>query len=141
MMKEQYQKEVSQIHVPEELLEKTKKAMKEEEESLLQKRTAKIPVPFFRISLAAAAAVLLLIIVPVAVHFQTGDEQTGEEMQMQMHLSELQDPVMIKIEKGDGETEEKPAAFADAGGITIEENIVFIIKDTLVKVLEELKQR
>lgn len=140
MMKEQYQKEVSQIHVPEELLEKTRKAMKEEEESLLQKRVAKIPVPFFRISLAAAAvAVLLLIIVPVAVHFQTGDEQIGEEMQM--HLSDLQDPVMIKIEKGDGETEEKPAAFADAGGITIEKNIVFIMKDTLVKVLEELKQR
>jgi len=139
MMKEQYQKEISQIHVPEELLEKTKKAMKEEEESLLQKKTAKIPVPFGRISLAAAAAVLLLIIVPAAVHFQTGDEQTGEEMQM--HLSNQQDPVMKKIEKGDGEREEKPAEFEDAGGITIGENIVFIIKDTLVKVLEELKQR
>lgn len=139
MMKEQYQKEISQIHVPEELLEKTKKAMKEEEESLLQKRTAKIPVPFGRISLAAAAAVLLFIVVPAAVHFQTGDEQTGEEMQM--HLSDLQDPAMKKIEKGDGETEEKPAGFEDAGGTAIGENIVFIIKDTLVKVLEELKQR
>lgn len=39
-MKEQYQKEISQIHVPKELLEKTKQAMKEEEQALSREKKA-----------------------------------------------------------------------------------------------------
>ena len=45
-MKEQYQKEVSQIHVPKELLEKTKQAMKEEEQTLSRKKMTGKVIPF-----------------------------------------------------------------------------------------------
>ena len=52
-MKEQYQKEVLQIHVPKELLEKTKQAMKEEEERISGKKKAGKVIPFGKISMAA----------------------------------------------------------------------------------------
>ena len=60
-MKELYQKEVSQIHVPAALLEKTKAAMREEQEKSELPKKSKV-VSFKVISIAAAAAVSLFAI-------------------------------------------------------------------------------
>lgn len=87
-MKEQYQKELSQVHVPAELLEKTKKAMKEEEEKLSLEKSGKI-IPFKRISVAAAA-VLLVIMIPVAAGALNNTNSQGNN-DMQMHLAEQED--------------------------------------------------
>lgn len=86
-MKEQYQKEISQIHVPTEILEKTKQAMKEERIS--SEKSAKI-LTFPRISVAAAA-VLLLIMIPAATRGldeSAMDAGAASEESVQMHLSE-----------------------------------------------------
>ena len=88
-MKEQYQKEISQIHVPTELMEKTKKAMKEEEEKVQGKKSGKI-LSFPQASVVAAA-VLLLIMIPTATkNFDKGNKDAGAGSQesVQMHLGE-----------------------------------------------------
>ena len=88
-MKEQYQKEISQIHVPTELLEKTKQAMKEEEEKIHSEKSGKI-LSFPRVSVAATA-VLLLIMIPAATRSLDNtnmDAGAASEESVQMHLSE-----------------------------------------------------
>lgn len=133
MMKEQYQKEVSQIHVPQELLERTKQAMKEEEESPSRRQKRKGPAASGRISLAAAAAVFLFVVIPAAAYFCSADEQTDQETQI--YLSGQQDPVIGKIEKGGTEKldiEEvtvMPDEFMQAAEAVIGEDTVFIIQD------------
>lgn len=94
-MKEQYQKEISQIHVPAELLEKTKAAMREEQEKGNSSKKSRV-IPFKVISIAAAAAVLLLIAVPAA----SGNMRSGEaeSADMQMHLSGQTEIQMQAIE-------------------------------------------
>ena len=67
-MKEQYLQEMQKIHVPASLMEKTKKAMKEEEQRLKSMESKKKVVPFGKISLAAAAAVILLLFVPAVLN-------------------------------------------------------------------------
>lgn len=91
-MKEQYQKEISQIHVPTEILEKTKQAMKEEEEKIHSEKSGKI-LAFPRVSVAAAA-VLLLIMIPAATRGldeSAMDAGTASEESVQMHLSGQED--------------------------------------------------
>ncbi len=99
-MKEQYQKEISQIHVPKEILEKTKQAMKEEEEKSHSKKSGKI-VSFSRISVAAAA-VLLLIMIPAATSNPgkgATDAGAASEKNVQMHLSEKPEAELQAITK------------------------------------------
>ena len=101
-MKEQYQKEVSQIHVPKELLEKTKQAMKEEEQTLSrEKKTGKV-IPFKKISMVAAAAILLLVMIPTGISFFRGMDQSenGGQMQMQLQLENHAEPEFVKIGQG-----------------------------------------
>ena len=102
-MKEQYQKEISQIHVPKELLEKTKQAMKEEEQTLSrEKKTGKV-ILFKRISMVAAAAILLLVMIPTGISFFRGMDQSenGGQMQMQLQLENHAEPEIVKIGQGD----------------------------------------
>lgn len=132
-MKEQYQKEVSQIHVPKELLEKTKQAMKEEEERLEKQNETK-RIPFSRISLAAAAAVLLLIVIPV-VSFYVKTDENNSEQKMPIQLSGQKSPGIGQIEKGEDaelkieEVSERSAEFENAKETLIGEKTVFMIKD------------
>ncbi len=94
-MKEQYQKEVSQIHVPDELLIRTKQAMKEE--MRLQKEKKKAKILSFRALSVAAAVLVLMIIYPVAApHLNLNVKQ--EEKKPQIQLSE-HEPGIISIEK------------------------------------------
>lgn len=97
-MKEQYQKEISQIHVPAELLERTKQAMKEEQEKKSFNKKGKI-ISINKVSIAAAAAVLLLVVLPVASGTWNNDTQENE--QMQMHLADQNETELqvIKQEK------------------------------------------
>ena len=99
-MKEQYQRAVSQIHVPNELLLKTKRAMKEEEERLDgQNRKGKV-IPFRLISLAAAAVLAVVISIPIV----SGLIRTGEEAEMTkpgIQLAEPVQPQLGSIAKGD----------------------------------------
>ncbi len=96
-MKEQYQKEISQIHVPAELLAKTKLAMQEEKKRLSAetKQTGKV-IPFRRISVAAAAAILLLLVVPAASGMLK--QGTIEEQQVQLHLAQKEEIELQTIE-------------------------------------------
>lgn len=99
-MKEQYQKEISQIHVPKEILEKTKQAMKEEEEKEHPEKTGRI-LTFPRISVAAAA-VLLLIMIPAATSNPgkgVTDAGAASEHSVQMHLSEKPEAELQAITK------------------------------------------
>lgn len=93
-MKEQYQKEVSQIHVPNELLEKTKRAMKEEEERLKQAESRRKVLPFPVLLSVAAAAVFLIIAYPAAL---TGND-SGENSKMPLQMAEQEQMSITKIE-------------------------------------------
>ncbi len=86
-MKEQYQKEISQIHVPVELLEKTKLAMQEE-------KSGKV-ISFKRISIIAAAAVVLLVVAPMTSYILYDN---GKDMdKTQMYLGEQEDKELHAI--------------------------------------------
>lgn len=112
-MREQYQNELSQIHVPAELLEKTKQAMKEEQEKLdfEEKKQGKV-ISFPKVSAVAAAAVVLLLVVPVASdRLNNSDRQEGKNMQM--HLGEQEKPETMKIEQDKNWIEEILDAIKD----------------------------
>ena len=136
-MKEQYQKEISQIHVPKELLEKTKQAMKEEEQTLSrEKKTGKV-IPFKKISMVAAAAILLLVMIPTGISFFRGMDQreNGGQMQMQLQLENHAEPEIVKIGQGGEkaltvkEVNRKPEGFEDAEENVIGDITVFVIAD------------
>lgn len=80
-MKEQYQQEVSQIHVPSELLDRTRRAMKQEEERLkVQQSRGKV---VYLMKTVGAAAVVLVAVTAVALGFEDHHrEQTGIGMQL-----------------------------------------------------------
>lgn len=96
-MKEQYRQEMQRIHVPESLIEKTKLAMKEEEQRIKDERGQKKVVPFGKISVAAAAAVLLLVLIPSVT---TGGKYGGTEnvSQGQFYLAAKEEAEIVKIE-------------------------------------------
>ena len=94
-MKELYQKEVSQIHVPAALLEKTTAAMREDQQTAELPKQSKV-VSFKVISIAAAAAVLLLVALPAASGSMRSSE--AESADMQMHLSGQTEIQMQAIE-------------------------------------------
>ena len=136
-MKEQYQKEVSQIHVPKELLEKTKQAMKEEEQTLSRKKMTGKVIPFKKISMVVAAAILLLVMIPTGISFFRGIDQSenGGQMQMQLQLENHAEPEIVKIGQGGEkaltvkEVNRKPEGFEDAEENVIGDITVFVIAD------------
>ncbi len=102
-MKKQYQKELSQVHVPAELLAKTKQAMKEAEkkaegEEAVKTEKGKI-FTFPKVSMVAVAAVLLLIVLPVSSEFLKESSQTEQEIQL--HLSGPNEIEMQQITQGE----------------------------------------
>lgn len=143
-MKEQYQKEVSQIHVPKELLEKTKQAMKEEEQTLSRKKMTGKVIPFKKISMVVAAAILLLVMIPTGISFFRGMDQSenGGQMQMQLQLENHAEPEIVKIGQGGEkaltvkEVNRKPEGFEDAEENVIGDSTVFVIADEETGYLE-----
>lgn len=93
-MKEQYQKEISQIHVPGELLDRTRRAMVQEEERLkVQQSHDKV---IYMMKAVGAAAVVLVSVTAVVLGFGShNDEQTGIGMQ----LSGKEDVQLQSIER------------------------------------------
>lgn len=93
-MKEQYQREISRIHVPVELLEKTKLAMREEQAKTELSQNGKV---FFlkKLSVVAAAAVILLVATPMVSEFVANNGQ--ESTDMQMYLGEQEERELEKI--------------------------------------------
>lgn len=100
-MKEQYLQEMQRIHVPASLMEKTKQAMKEEEQRLISSESKKKVVPFGKISVAAAAAVILLLFVPAALNQGTGEESVTRG---QIYLAGKEEAEIVKIEAEEPET-------------------------------------
>lgn len=99
-MKEQYQREISQIHVPTELLLKTKQAMKEEEARINGQGHKEKVIPFRMISMAAAAVLMVIIAVPmVSGLLKTGSKE--ELAKPQMQLAGTMQPELGAIPKGD----------------------------------------
>ena len=133
MIKEQYQKEISQIHAPEQLLEKTKEAMKEEESRLSQQRKSKSLFPLGKVLPAVAAAALLLAFSASFIYLK--DDKTSVEQEIPLQLSGKQEPEIGKIENGNnaGLTIRKvsgmPEEFLDVSGILIGEDTVLVVKD------------
>ena len=136
-MKEQYQKEVSQIHVPKELLEKTKQAMKEEEQTLSRKKMTGKVIPFKKISMVVAAAILLLVMIPTGISFFRGMDQSenGGQMQMQLQLENHAEPEFVKIGQGGEkalsvkEVDRMPEEFEGADETVIGDIIVRVTAD------------
>ena len=136
-MKEQYQKEVSQIHVPKELLEKTKQAMKEEEQTLSRKKMTGKVIPFKKISMVVAAAILLLVMIPAGISFSRGMDQSenGGQMQMQLQLENHAEPEIVKIGQGGEkalsvkEVDRMPEEFEGADETVIGDIIVRVTAD------------
>lgn len=132
-MREQYQKEISQIHVPAELLEKTKLAMKAEKErilaetrqteerqaeqvSLTEDKTEKKGkvVPFRRLSMVAAAVILLLVAVPAVSGAMKESSVDGQDTQL--YLAQKEEVELHTIEQEENwfeELVEKIKAFFD----------------------------
>ncbi len=102
-MKKQYQKELSQVHVPAELLAKTKQAMKEAEKKAEGEEAVKLEkrkiFTFPKVSMVAVAAVLLLIVLPVSSEFLKESSQTEQEIQL--HLSGPNEIEMQQITQGE----------------------------------------
>lgn len=141
-MKEQYQKEVSQIHVPKELLEKTKRAMKEEEGNLAKQKKAGKRIPFRTLSMAAAAAILLLVMIPAGMLFFSGRSQSERDRQVQLQLKNHADPEIVKIGQGSGkaftvkEADRMPEQFEGAEEIVMDDIAVFVTADEETGYLE-----
>ena len=93
-MKEQYQKEISRIHVPAELLEKTKQEMREEQAKMELPKAGKV-ISFKRLSIVAAAAVLLLVVTPMVSEFLVDNGQGNTDMQR--YLGEQEEQELEKI--------------------------------------------
>ena len=138
-MKEQYQKEVSQIHVPKELLEKTKQAMKEEEQTLSRKKMTGKVIPFKKISMVVAAAILLLVMIPTGISFSRGMDQSENggqmQMQLQLQLENHAEPEIVKIGQGGEkalsvkEVDRMPEEFEGADETVIGDIIVRVTAD------------
>lgn len=136
-MKEQYQKEISQIHVPKELLEKTKQAMKEEEQALSREKKAGKRIPFGRISMVAAAALLLLVMIPSGISFLSGRDQSKNngQTQLQLQMENHADPEIGKIGKKEEkalsvkEVERMPEEFQGAEEIVIGDITMLVAAD------------
>lgn len=77
-MRDEYQKEMAQVHAPKELIDKTKKAMLEEEKKQHDKKI-KIKKYYIPAVLTAAAAILILAFVPMVMN----RTEISEEAQMQ----------------------------------------------------------
>lgn len=103
-MKEQYRQEMQKIHVPESLLEKTKLAMKEEEQRIKDTTEQKKIIPFRKISLAAAAAVLLLILIPAVTGEKSGALTDSGMQQGQIYLSAKEDVEITRIQAEEDRT-------------------------------------
>lgn len=133
MIKEQYQKEISKIHVPEALLESTKQAMKEEEERLKRQSGMKKIFSTGRV-LSAVAAVLLLTV--SAMLFSLKTEKSSPEQAVPLQLGGGQEPGIGQIEKGNDtgltvrKVSEMPEEFGNIKSITIGAETVFITTDT-----------
>lgn len=93
-MKEQYQEEISQIHVPGELLDRTRRAMVQEEERLKAQQSHDKVI--YMMKAVGAAAVVLVSVMAVVLGFGShNDEQTGIGMQ----LSGKEDVQLQSIER------------------------------------------
>lgn len=131
-MKEQYQREIAQIHVPTELLKKTKQAMQAEESRLRQSNVQSKVHSFRTLTLAAAAVLLVLLVYPTATSFlrsknkeemqtpQMQGVQAQEMQQAQVQESQIQalqiqlagqtQPEIAPIAKGEAVLTEETAA-------------------------------
>lgn len=135
-MKEQYQKEVSQIHVPSELLLRTKQAMKEEEERLGEEKRAAKVIPFRMMSIAAAV-LAIAIVIPLATGF-LGKEGKEEMKTPGVQLAGTVKPQLGAISKGDKEQSKEltiteadrmPKEWSDLEEITVAGKLIIITTD------------
>ena len=113
-MIEQYRKDVSQIHASSELIQRTRTAMKQEEERLKEEEDAADPKkpgkrnPYgfsawrIAIPLSAVAAALLLVIVPGVIH--KGATQEDIQIQMAVPLGQKEEQQPVSIENGSNQS-------------------------------------
>ena len=143
-MIEQYRKDVSQIHASSELIQRTRTAMKQEEERLKEEEEAADPkkpgkrnpygVSAWRIAipLSAVAAALFLVIVPGVIH--KGATQEDIQIQMAVPLGQKEEQQPVSIENGSNqpieltEVARMPAEFADAEKIEKDGAVYYILR-------------
>lgn len=133
-MKEQYRKEVSQIHVPNDLLMRTKQAMKEEEVRL-QKEKQKAKLVPFRVAAVAAAVIVLFLAYPAVTSLlKTGESQSLQGPEVMLSEKNHQ---LLTIDKGEILTggnlqaeavKEMPEEFEEAEEVMLEGKTVLIIQ-------------
>ena len=123
-MKEQYQREIAQIHVPTELLKKTKQAMQAEESRLRQSNVQSKVCSFRTLTLAVAAVLLVLLVYPTATSFFKGENK--EEMQTpQMQGAQTQEMQKAQVQAPQiqlaGQTQPEIAPIAKGEAVLTEE--------------------
>jgi len=135
-MKEQYQRALSQIHVPNELLLRTKQAMKEEEQRLGAHAGRTKVFSFCVVSVAAAVLAIVLVIPFASAFLKEGNSEVLKEPGM--HLAGAMHPEMKIIAKGDKaenrmltitEVNNMPEEWADIEEITVAEKQMIITMD------------
>ena len=142
-MIEQYRKDVSQIHASSELIQRTRAAMKQEEERLQEEEevpgrrksmkwdlvrygAGRIAIP-----LVAAAAALLLVIAPGVI--QRSIPQADTKIQMPGKLGQKGENYPVILKNGDNqtieltETAKMPAEFADAEKIEMNGAVYYVL--------------
>ena len=136
-MKEQYQREISQIHVPTELLLKTKQAMKEEEARINGQGHKEKVIPFRMISMAAAAVLMVIIAVPMVLGLlRTGSKE--ELAKPQMQFAGTMQPELGAIPKGDVGPKQAltvmkadmvPEEWTETEEVTVAEKLILVATD------------
>ena len=137
-MIEQYRKDVSKIHASSELIQRTRTAMKQEEEDAAdpKKPGKRNPYGFsawrIAIPLSAVAAALFLVIVPGVIH--KGATQEDIQIQMAVPLGQKEEQQPVSIENGSNqpieltEVARMPAEFADAEKIEKDGAVYYILR-------------
>lgn len=141
-MIEQYRKDILQIHASSELIQRTRAAMKQEEERLREEeevpgrrksmkwdlvryRAGRIAIPL------VAAAALLLVIAPGVI--QRSIPQADTKIQMPGKLGQKGEKYPVILKNGDNqtieltETAKMPAEFADAEKIEMNGAVYYVL--------------
>lgn len=124
-MKEQYREETSQIHAPSDLVQKTRDAMRQEEQRLKKERR-RYRVSRWTLPLSAAAAVVVLLTVTMVMRGAIGSRISSDKAQDDAYSGEMSmqfgeaDLAADYAEDAEGTDDKTPAALVRPDAFIIE---------------------